>query len=462
MAYSKTWLRSAVVLGLVLAGMLCFAGCRKEPKPATLAAAQEAAEKQLAAARTARETKKPKEAARAAQQAVEAEKAARRLYGALAAPTQADKAMGGAVSIAAREAVFVARLAAEDEKFQEIQGSLKARSVHKASAAAVAGSLLGFEKAARLMAEAEAQGKDPPAQAKALAEEGRQLLGSLLKLHRDLGRVATGQALQRMEYHEKLSWKEMADSLEQLRKSPTAELHSMVAMILAIAGQPGPALIEIESADPAALKTPQTRQAQVLVRAVIWHVNGLDGKAVELIQEELARNPPTRDDSDLSAIGNAVADKGLGLHLAAALCLLCEQRFLEADQHLAVAAQLLPDAQLVKFLQSQSAAAQGDTDRAAKLAEGCQDDNNPWLKELALQRLQEVRDNPAGNRQLFADPKFLLKLSMTFCQEQAKKSEAMARLQGLLSTARDFANRWGNLPKDPPPATTEKPKAAGE
>jgi tetratricopeptide (TPR) repeat protein len=179
----------------------------------------------------------------------------------------------------------------------------------------------------------------------------------------------------------------------------------------------------------------------VFIRAIVWYLNGLSGKAIELLQEELEKNPPVAN-PNLEKVQVVIADKGLTLHLGLSILLLEEGKYLEADKHLAIAVQLMPDDEFIKLIQSESAAVQGDAEKAVQLAESCKTSDNQWLKELASRRVQEVRDNPLKHDRLFADPQFVLKLLAAFCHKAAKESEAMAKIENLFAAAQDFSTRW--------------------
>jgi hypothetical protein len=424
------------VLVFLLAGL----GCRRQPVPATLTEAQVLAETQLAETRMARLAAKPESAAKAAQAAVDAEKAARALYEKLTVPTETEKAGFRATSVAAREAVFVARLAGEDEQCRKILKSLKARTVHQALDVAVKGGLLGFEEAANLMAAAEKNGKEPPLKVKELAEDGRRLLVDVLKFNRQLSSLSEAEA------GKTPSWSEVAAELAQLRKKPSVEFGSAMALMMAVAGQPGSALIEIEAVDANATQASANRQGYVLTRAIVWYLNGLSGKAIELLLEELAKSPLPAN-ANLEMVRELTADKGVALHLAVAVLLLNEGKYLEADKHLAIVVQLMPDNEFIKLIQSESAAAQGETEKAVQFAESCKTSDNQWLKELAIKRAQEVRDNPLKQERLFSDPQFVLKLFAAFFHETAQKSETVAKIENLFAAARDFSARWSPATK---------------
>lgn len=406
---------------IILILTVTFCGCG--PKlPDNLPSAKILAEQHLADSQQARDQGKMRVAERASKRAIAVERKARELYKAIPSPTDANKADMRAVSRAARHAVFNVKALAEEIKLKKKISSLTCKLSRASIDLAVSGTLLTLQKSAEAAAAAESSSTNPPAAVTSSAEIANAIAEYL-----------TGSTQTVQSATNPVNWTVVAGNLKTLRCSPPEEIKLLTAAAFGFSGMEEFALYEIESVNPVSLRSDYAAEAYLVARGLILHLNGMTELAAETLLKGMESRGLLSDGGDREQLSQA--EKMAIAHLLAAGLLTHSGRYEDADRHLASLLQVMPDNPFARVAQSEAVASTGSVDLAENIINQTDFSKCEWLKDVALQQMKKVRDNPLSQDRLFSDPKFLARVIFEFAREQARRSETAKRLDSMFNAA---------------------------
>jgi hypothetical protein len=366
-------------------------------------------------AQSARAGRDPKKAKKAADLARRAQDRAAATLKEKADASPEDRALAADIQAAARDALRLSRLAAEEEVIRDRTTGLKASAYRTGRGAALSGTFHGLA----LAADQRSKGGALP---KGIEESA--VLGADLA-ERFLGRKKLPEGTP--------DWAGVASDLRSLAASPPPGMTTFFALALVLSRQDGLALVEIDSIDPITIKDPEQLACHLLLRGIILRLNGL---------------PESGSDS-ISAAGASPGLQGFGpelqagIHLFQAFSAIHQTDLQTADIEIVRAMKVWPNNPVAVYLTGERLGAMGEREAAAKSLEAsAAGTDNEWLAKRFAARARELRDGQGPAEPLFLDSAVLRDVVLWHIWQAARTSAPAKRLQQTIDSARNFGARW--------------------
>lgn len=398
--------------------LACLACGKGDALPDDLPGLKQTAVQARDEALAARGERDPKKAQNAAELARRADEHAGALLKAKADATPADRELATDIHRTAREAVRLSRLTTEEKTLHDRTTGLKAKAYRAGRTTALAGAFQGLA----LAADQEAKGGQVPKGVHESAVAGADVAEIFS------GRKATADGT--------TDWAGVASDLRGLASSTPPEMSTFFALALVVSRQDGLALIEIESVDAKAIKSPEHLAGHLLLRGIIFRLNGLPESAGDSIRA--AGGGP---DSKIAMLSGQ--ELQAGLHLAMAATEIHDQNFEAADIEIVRAMKAWPNNPIAVFMTGERLGAMGEREAAARSLESSLAGNDQeWIAKRIAARARELRDGQGPAEPLLYDGALLRDVALWHVWQAAKTSAPARSLQKKIEAARVFAARW--------------------
>ncbi len=414
----------ACLAGLCLIAAL--AGCGGDDRPQTPAELQQGIVVSRDDARSAREKKDAKAAAKAADRADKLLAELRKSAQEGPAVQEAGACLPDAEK-AAVEARYWAELADEERRLAEKVGGLKARAYRAGRGAALAGLFKGLSLAAEQAGKQGLEKLPEPAQAAA---------GSAAELAAELtGRAPLADGSP--------DWAGISTDMDALSKELPPTVRMMTAAGMAVGARDDFALYEIEAVDAAALASPEQRVYRRALRGWIYSLQGWRHLATREFEALAAE---AGDGADVPGAGRC-REILAGVHLYMAFEHCSGREFEKADLELARAIKVMPDPwfagmqnAMARVVESERQAAD-DAGGARNLGQLAASADGQWYAERLSRRAEEVR-NEKDKAGPFFDPAFKRELVIHLVAKAARDCPAAKKLQGWLGASGSLGRRF--------------------
>lgn len=415
----KRTLRAGLAL-LLTAGFFLggCSGCRKKDPATQLAELRQTAMQAAAQARVAREKRDLKGAEKAAGQTEDALAKAKKLLATAKDLGDAERQVEAELTGLAREARRWARLAKEDKRLLELQGSLRLRAYLKARNLAF-GSLC---KSCAVAAEQAAK-TDP----QTWPESIRGITQYLLRLN-----PGTGEKGPEVESATADDLLRQATALRKLADQPPPQLAAVLGAMLYLSGSPRLAAVELsQDGVLKSLSDPRLGDTLVVLRALALTACDLPLLAAEDLEKLVAARSETSPQPGPKT--RAIA------HALLAYIACQDADFVRAEQETLLAAKVWPDGPLAAFLGSEQLLASGQPAKAAEALEvAARDPRWEWLAPVLTKRARSIREQPVKAGSLLRQPQLVGEIFLLYFAHAASDSEAAATVRRWLEDARRF------------------------
>ena len=219
------------------------------------------------------------------------------------------------------------------------------------------------------------------------------------------------------------NWTNVATSLRQWATNPPPEANVSLALSLLGSGQRDLALVEVELMTTNGMTSTNALLLHHGTRALVYSLQGWSWLAASEVELFAAAAPG----SDYPVGGeNALAL----VHGFLAVEALTKQDWRKADKHISDCVRISPTNFVTVYLTGERLAANGDWEKAAQSLEaGAANTPDSWLAGRLAERARALRDGKGSARSMVLDPKFLIEVSFHYAVQNAKTSEAAAKLE---------------------------------
>lgn len=417
---------------LVLLLVVSLAGCTFETAPQPLPELRDEALSARDEAQAARDQHDGERAFEAADRAKTAHVAATKLLETISEPSEADRKLVAETQAAASQAQQLARRAEEAERLDDLTTGLRGKAYYAARGVALQVVFKGLSLAARQA-----------------HQRGIEQLPKQVQDSAHLAARLAGEFTERSPQPDgNPDWASIADDLDAFSADPPQELGVLAALGGFVLQQPRLAVLEIERVDPSKIKSEQHAKGYRLLRALILAQQDMPLSAIEILQTDNLTGHALSEQETTAHLG--------AVHLLIAYVHLKQGDYRAADLELVRSIRAWPDNPATIFLTGEQLAASGEYEQAAdsleKFAAGTE---HEWLAAKIAARARELRDERGAAQPLLTDTTFVSEFVLHSVVETAKQSEAAAKAQSSIETARQFGQRmlkqipsWGESTDD--------------
>ena len=223
---------------------------------------------------------------------------------------------------------------------------------------------------------------------------------------------------------------EQAGGFKDLAENPPAEVGLVVATGYLVHLQKTAALCELDLIDPEELATPGGRSGFHVVRGVTYFMHGLKQHGLRDLRT-----------ANVGSAKNLAPEVRKAMYLGAAAAAIAADEPRMARTQLEMAEELSPGDPAIVFLRAEREISKSRFDDAAEML-GEWRKKNPSedgvVPSAIDERIADLRKGDDKMTSVLADPKWIVDFGLDYIEEQAKTSEAFAKLNEVTGTARSM------------------------